>query len=249
MLPFFNKFFKVGDLKKTLSSELSGCPKCNAQETIVFVYSQSPFRGSIQKIQDLRFDESLYRCAKCQTHWVYQNDYLKIVENLDLLHRWNAKLQLCPEAFLEVLHKIGKTNFLTVPCAAQLKNGQKFEACEFVFIDESPVWLDQSRPIFLVEDVAAIEPSPYALPHKVREKTAEAWEIRMGFAPTAVKAPDETVYLLHGIKNFFRQDAWLGPDLQKITAEFSEREAKLAHYEGPKPAIIIAELEPKLLHW
>jgi hypothetical protein len=248
--PFFNKFFKISDLKKTLYHALEGCPKCNDEDQIVFVLSQSPYKKSLHKIKNLRSNnEALYQCERCQSHWVSQEDYLKNVQDISLIEHWNQKPQLCPEPFLEVLHQIGKTNFLSVPAAATLKTGQFIPACEVHFIDESPVWLDQERPIFLIDEVAWLEPSEFALPQNIREKTAEAWEIRMGFAPTAVEAKNGKVYLLHGIKHFFKQDELTGKDINKLVNQFEPKKALAGKYQGPEPAIIIADLEPKLMHW
>ncbi|HEY2083583.1 MAG TPA: hypothetical protein VGI88_12435, partial [Verrucomicrobiae bacterium] len=53
------------------------------------------------------------------------------------------------------------------------------------------------------DEIATIEPSGYALSSEVRVVTSEAEEIRMGFAPTMVVAPDNTPYCLNWTANFF----------------------------------------------
>jgi hypothetical protein len=242
---FFDLIFK----SNSEPNFVKGCPHCAGKQEIVFVWSRSLFKQSIQKIQEIRYSEFIYQCTECDTHWLLQGDYMRKIIDLALVKRWDEKFHQCPESFLEVLLQIGKTNFLTFPFAGKLKTGEFLAACELHFIEEAPVWLDDSRKIIFIDDFESIQHSEFALPQKIREKTAEAWEIRMGFAPTAVKATNGTTYLLHGIKNFFCQDNLKGSELQNIVTEFEEATAKEAHYEGPETVIVVADLEPKLLIW
>ncbi len=239
--------------RKSPSNEPSaskGCPRCALSSPIdFFIWSKSVFKESINKIKDLKYSEELFQCKECEAFWLLQGDHMKFVENIELLLAWHEKAHLCPENLLETLHGIGPTNFLTIPAAATTVKGEFLPVCEVHFLDESPVWLDQSKRIILINEIENFQLSEYALPQKIRQKTSEAWELRMGFAPTAIQSEDGQVYLLHGIKHFFCQDGLKGADFKVLMQEYVENKTKEAEYSGPAPVIIIAELEPKLLHW
>jgi len=228
---------------------LQACPLCPENRLLSFIWPEEAFIDQLQLIKVLRSSENLLECKKCGAPWISQEKYLRSVENMSLLESWNQQTLNCPEKFLEVLHGIGKTNFLSIPCSIELLDGRHFQAAEVHFIEEAPVWLNFKQPIFLISQVKHLHPSSLALPQKVRQRLAEAWETRLGIPPTAVKANNQQIYLLHGIKDFFMQDGLTGSELTEMVQAYDPKTALMADYRGPQPVIVLADLEAKLFHW
>lgn len=247
----WTKLKKIFQRKSALQKAqiLHGCPRCPHNQLQAFIWPEQSFVHELESVRILRSDEELLKCENCKAHWVRQEKHLRLVEDLDLLERWNNQPLHCPENFLETLHQIGKTHFLSVPCSVELHDGQTFEACEVHFLEEAPIWLDLSKKIFLISEVKTLKASKFSLPQIVRQKLAEAWELRLGIPATAIKAANEQVYLLHGVKNFFSQDNIVGSEITELVNEYDPSKAKQAEYNGPEPVIVVADLEPKLLYW
>jgi hypothetical protein len=245
--------------QKILQTEIStgslksvGCPLCLEVTKFDFIWPEVFFEEKfiLEKIETLRTGEELFGCSCCNTLWVrdLSGSFIRF-KKTEFFERWNSQPQICPEKFLEVLVGIGKTNFMSIPCAATLPSGEHFESCELHFVDELPLWQTLGRRSILISEVQEISPSIYALPQNIREKTSENFEIRMGLSRTAIESSTGGVYLLHGIKNFFCQDGFTGSDIKTIKDKYDDTNVKPYKYFGPEPVVLIADFEEKFNYW
>lgn len=179
---------------------------------------------------------TLYACGTCGGNWVLDGRGRMMTrvppERNDLLAEWDTTPLpiLSPE--LNVMKGIGATaparwlgsdSLVEVPCAVSLKSGEKF--------DPAVVWITTRAPIDvfgppprLHRDVAAIEPSRFALPLDVRRATESASEFRMGFAPTRVVAADGTPFVLHWATSVFNHGGIAGNQVSLSRKTFDPEE-------------------------
>lgn len=195
------------------------CPKCEGSDSsnLRFIWPAEKFGKKVIKVKSLRNGDTLHKCMSCKTYWLKQDSpHFTVVKNLEQIERWNSQAQVCKPEFVEDLKKIGKTNFLSFPCAVELKNGEKHTQSVISFIDEPPIWFPAEQKIIFIDEVKNLSPSPEAIPHSIREAAAELWELTMGTKALFVQTPNQEFYRIHGIKNFFSHKGTLGQDLQLV---------------------------------
>jgi hypothetical protein len=174
-----------------------------------------------------------FECTRCHAVW-----YLHTASRRErMMHipapsvatfeTWCKTHLVCPRDVLSVARSIGATpadcygngaNLITIPCRVTTTSGEQVELAALLFSDEPPIPAGADEPertptFRLINDVAAIAPSRFALSRRVRFHTSRAMELRMGFAPTIVKARDGRRFLLNGQPDFFDHAGVIGSDL------------------------------------
>jgi hypothetical protein len=153
----------------------------------------------------------LYRCGTCGQHCYLDERELFMSrvspERFPLLMRWHER-QLRPNPeHLAMLERIGGTgstvawtpvlNFVSIPCRIVRSSGDELDPAIVVMTPNPPIhsWYER---VALFEDVRSLEPTECALPLDVRIAAFTAPEIRMGFAPTRVRAVNGQRFVLNG---------------------------------------------------
>jgi hypothetical protein len=167
---------------------------------------------------------TLYQCKACANPWYLDGDakYMHFVprERVALIQAWNERpIDLSP-AHLAAIEAIGRTpadlygngsQYREYPCSVVTTAGERIELA-VVCLQRHPPF-EPHRTYRLATEIAEIHPSPYALPRAVREATARAPEMRMGFSPTLVKLPDGTRLVINGVQNFFQREGFRAADV------------------------------------
>lgn len=212
-----------------------GCPACEIPNVICTNYDSftNDYSGPFSELKSLKFGR-LVKCNNCKTIWFVgnPNHYVDTVsiERLKIVEDWNKKhLSLSPEQ-VDVLTDIGSTlpdsygnqkEFISVPCKCTLKSGEVIDNALISIQQKPPVGLmyDNKNTFYFIDQISSIEQSDIALPLKVRLETANSGEIRMGYAPTILLAPNNKLYITNGTTNFFYEDDIKGEGIKIPTDE------------------------------
>lgn len=168
--------------------------------------------SQLRPVRQLRAGE-LYQCQHCQAWWYLDQDqtFAQHLEQhqLAFIDDWqhSDSLQL-PADMRHQLEQIGSVPACdygkqlpqVFPCQVTTIDGQVWPFAEIVVQRKAPV--NGYRNFRLASDIAAISPSPYALPQMVRQACAHAMEIRMGFAPTLLILSNGQQIIINGGCNF-----------------------------------------------
>ena len=199
----------------------------------------------------------LYACRDCGQPWYLDADGAAMNRVAPareaLLAAWDAQpLPVAPD-HLSALSAIGATHprywlggqgVLAIPCAVTLTGGER--------LDPALVWLTRRPPldafpacVRLWQGVAAVEPTRYALPFDVRQATVSAPEVRMGWAPTRVEAPDGRAYALDWATALFGQDGLVGDQLRLSRRRLRPDETLPAgRFDGDWATCLLADWPP-----
>ena len=233
-----------------------GCPHCDGRPVVMFNWKMAHEKKGheidkyvtyLQRERPLKTG-SLYGCPTCDAKW-----YLDINEEmmwaiptsrLGLLDEWNRKVLVPPQPLMKQLQRIGATppdyygngrRYVCIPCVVLTTSGERIERALVSFQPTPPIeeWRSNVR---LLDDVASIEESQFALPREVRAATTNADEVRMGFAPTAIQGPHGEQFLLNWSVNFFQvgrlkgQNISLSPARPKEMPEVVSEDPKVITY-------------------
>ena len=205
----------------------AGCPACDNSRVICIDADSfdDNYAGPFNKIKQLKFGE-LIQCTICE-QVLYKNTqeiYVDVVPKSRLadIEEWDAKKLSLSDEQLQTLLEIGATpsdnwaneNMFSIPCKCTLLSGEIIEHAIISIQQKPPIgllfygdngflWLDQ---------VKSIEPSQAAFPLAIRIAASKSEEVRMGFSPTLVMAPNQQFYIINGAVNFFDQDGLKGKD-------------------------------------
>ena len=168
--------------------------------------------SQLRPVRQLRAGE-LYQCQHCQAWWYLDQEqaFAQHVEQhqLAFIESWqqSGSLQLTADMrhTLEQIGSVpagdyGKQLPQVFPCQVTTIDGQIWPFAEIVVQRKAPV--NHYRDFHLASEIAAISPSPYALPQAVREACTYAMEIRMGFAPTLLILSNGQQIIINGWCNF-----------------------------------------------
>lgn len=144
-------------------------------------------------------------------------------EDFPFIERWERTVYAPTPQQLEVLAKIGATppdiygngsETIAIPCEGRIY-GEPYITKMWVLFQKFPPigLLHGSSPWRFITEVEDLQPSDFALSREVRKATTLADEIRMGFAPTIVRAPNGREYVLNWAPGFFWMDDVKGSEL------------------------------------
>lgn len=175
-----------------------------------------------------------YACTACGTSWFLQEDSrgarMRRVPAacLAAFDAWYERPLVCPDSILEAAHGIGATppdvygngrGEAWIPCRVDTRQGERIDFAMLRFSPQPPISRVDRKPEVMpvyrsVEEVAHISPSRFALPRRVRFRTAWVFEQRMNWAPTAVVSSRGRRFFLNGRTDFFHFDGVVGSDLR-----------------------------------
>lgn len=148
----------------------------------------------------------LYACIRCSAKWFMGESRTSIQhldhEQLASLDEWINADRAVPESIKRVLLEIRPTQFskhtrldyISVPCKVRLMSGEERECCLINFSRGSrPHNQTNAIPINEIKEVL---PSDYAYSYDVRLKISMRSEVRMGYEPTTLVAPDGKYYVV-----------------------------------------------------
>ena len=199
----------------------TSCPSCGAGGLISFDWEYAKTSRSPEHRRDLsvfvrprelRYGV-LYECVLCRHPWYLCGEpaFMNFVppERLELIEKWNEHPIILRQEPSAQLGAIGRTppdqygngrQFHETPCAITTVSGEQINLAIVSVQRHAP--FEEWRDCRLASDIAAVHPSPYALPLTVRAASSQADEIRMGFAPTMIEAPNGELLALNGTQNF-----------------------------------------------
>jgi hypothetical protein len=208
------------------------CTVCGAGSTISFNWQYArnakPEAGRdlsvFVKSRDLRFG-ALYRCRMCEHPWYLCGapEMMNSVprSRVDLIDLWNqAPVALPATVFYNVL-AVGSTppdvygngiQYREYPCSVVLHSGEQIQMAVVSFQEHAP--FEEWRTYRLASEIAAVSPSPHALPLEVRVATSRAEEVRMGFSPTLVELPTGQTVALNWTQSFFVREGCKASDVK-----------------------------------
>lgn len=196
------------------AAPVTACPSCRPGGLVGFGWQRAKEKGETSAYvlkRPMRYG-SLYQCRDCGHPWYLDSDEKLMnfipADRIALCEEWDAGPIRFDAAHLARLREIGATPYgsLSVyrdtPCCVVTKKGERFDVA-IVSERNHPPYESWPRQFRFATEIADIEESSYALPFDVRKATAEAKEMRMGFAPTAVQGPDKRTFLLNETNNFY----------------------------------------------
>lgn len=158
----------------------------------------------------------LYTCEQCQRAWwldaAEQFVHAIPAQRLELIKRWNAADLTPSSAIRSVLDQIGGlsadyygnwSDFLRFPARAITTDGREIDPVIVVLLRRPPLdafW----HASLLLNEIAELHPSEYALPLDVRQAALDAQEVRMSFTPTRVEATNGARFVLNGALSVLR---------------------------------------------
>ena len=189
-------------------------------------------RAQLRKEMPLK-SGTLYHCPECRQRWYLDRTNVMATrvprEREALLHEWSSQVLSLGTAFVHVLASIGSIEadrygngrgYGHVPCAIRWADGILSDPC-IVLVTDLPPILPTQRIVKLFRHVTELRPTEFALPLEVRCATRAANELRMGFAPTAVKDPTGRVLLINGSADVFEYDGIRGKDIRLTIRRWS----------------------------
>ena len=200
-----------------------------------------PDRSVFARPAELRYG-TLYECIACGQPWYLHGNpsFMHVVprDRMDLIRRWNEQPVTFSREHLRALEAIGATpqspgspkGITETPCAVATSTGERFETAIVSVQLHAP--FESWRVCRLATDIADIQPSPFALPLRVRAATAKAKEVSMNFAPTIVELPDGRRWTLNGRQSFFVQNGAAASDLVLRSWWRSAPEPRPPIYDG-----------------
>ncbi len=227
-----------------------GCPRCaEGKQYIDYRWNDGDaqkrgYVDSLREVKKLKMG-SLHCCPKCNTSWYLKTwgkgiqDMCYIEErNLPLLEEWNNKKLKIEKPLLEKLQHIKATplphayDYIQIPCAVRLKDGSNRDFCMINIRKMPPIGEYQ---YLLMDDVADVSESEYALSQKVRLATSLAEEITMCNAPTYVKDRNNHFYNLQYQPDFFEKDRVKGKEILLLEPkDFPSFSTHGSVYSGPQ---------------
>lgn len=212
------------------------CPACDGSNSIMFnwAYASEEKANDLTKYtqylkhdMDLRIGQ-IYYCPHCEQRWYLDGEkvFMFIVSKdfLKYIYEWNNKVFELTNEQLAQLKIIGSTsngifeNFISIPCEVTTQNGNIYKKSFITFHSKPPT---SEYSWHFSDDIVSIRPSEYCLPQDVRLAASQAYEIRMGFAPTKVQDEQGNKYFLNGSIDFFDYKGIKGENI-KLSGEKSD---------------------------
>lgn len=209
------------------------CQGCHAGHLVGFNRAQAsdrdpamPVRSGFEVSRPLR-SGALYRCKRCDRPW-----YLSITtglmslvpdERMALILAWDRSRILLSPSVTARLGQIGPTppdqygnggEYRETPCGVVTTAGERIDLAVVSLQSHAP--FEPWRRCRLGSEIADVYPSPHALPLAVRRATAQAEEIRMGYAPTLVEAPGGRILVLNWRSSFLVMDGIEAPQVRLL---------------------------------
>jgi hypothetical protein len=163
---------------------------------------------------------------------------------------WNEKHLIIKPDLFKTLLEIGcppsdynTRGFLSIPCKCTLDNGIILENAIVSIQSKPPVgslYYDIQQ-FYFIDQVIKIEHSDIALPLNIRLETANAREMSMSYAPTAICAPNNQIYIVNGPTKFFNEDGFRGKEMKISRADIRIPKVGIASKNYIKGIRIIAD--------
>lgn len=164
------------------------------------------------RLRDLRYG-ALFECQICKQPWYLygEPEFMNFIpqDRMGIIENWNNQPIAFSQEHLSELRDIGRTppdiygngsQFDQTPCSVTTVSGEQIDLAVVSFQRHAP--FEEWRHYRLASEIAQIRPSPYALPLSLRIASSNADEMRMGFAPTCIQAPDGRRLLLNWTQHF-----------------------------------------------
>ena len=193
----------------------------------------------LKPVEPLKFGH-LYQCSKCGQSWFLheRKQWLHRIHNdhLPLVRHWNQRCLTVGDSVLSILASIGGVedfyeDYIAVPCSVQDMSGQQHEKSIVLVSKQPPFGWHERQKVHWADEVAAVAPSPFALPLEVRRASSEKKEESMDFAPVGVVDKLGTEYTLSRESHFFDHNGIKGEEIR-----LSGRQKKWRNIVEPEPA-------------
>ena len=179
-------------------------------------------------------DGERYRCSVCNAVWFlhFTPDArlmtLVSAPYVPVFDAWSKRALGFPQQILEDARRIGANPVMIqggdegevlIPCCVTTRQGERIELAALMFSDGPPIPSgsdpeDRLNSYRLMEDVASIEPSRFALPADVRASIASSHESAYDTSFTHVITPAGIPYTISGWHLFYNLDGVVGKDIR-----------------------------------
>jgi hypothetical protein len=188
-----------------------------------------PFTRTLLEKKKLK-NGFLFLCPDCGRQWYLDGarEMMTVVpENkMNLIEKWTSFPLVLPPSLWAKAKLIGATpahrianepHYAEVPCRVTTLAGDPIDKCLLLFSDRPPLET-LGKAMGLINDIADITPSEYALPLAVRTASGQSQETRTGSALTPVESEAGVRFNLNWTVNFFDKKGIRGKDL-RLSAE------------------------------
>jgi hypothetical protein len=210
------------------------CKNCQAD----FIHGSLVEQFEIYPIEIWKFGH-LYQCSRCSCYWFLpeHKQYTQRIHYslLPLAHHWNQTPLPLNSSTLSVLAKIGgvegSKNCISIPCAVKNVSGGCHDKAVVLISKEPPCFWYEPPIVHWADELANINPSPFALPLDVRKASSRKMEVSMGFAPVGIVDRQGIEYTLPCESQFFDSNDVKGEEIS-----LSRRKKKWKKTVLPSPA-------------
>ncbi len=193
--------------------------------------------SEIEPIEAWKFGH-LYQCSRCSCSWFlpeHKQFLQRINDNLLPLARyWNQTSLTLNSSTLSALAKIGgvegSKDCISIPCVVENVSGGYHDKAVVLISKQPPYFWYEPTIVHWADQLATINPSPFALPLDVRKASSEKREVSMGFAPVGIVDRQGTEYTLSYESRFFDNNGIKGEEIS-----LSGREKKWKKTVLPSP--------------
>ncbi|WP_425995656.1 hypothetical protein [Caulobacter sp. DWR1-3-2b1] len=231
------------------------CNACGAGGLISFNWPYALERGDSDdrrrrkalKPKTILRSGQLFQCSVCSHHWYLDGaaETMSIVseDRLQVVQVWNnapLPLPLHIEVKADAIRRTppdlygNGRQYGCTPCGVIIKGGEKLDLAYICVQRDAPV--EDWRTTRLASEVLDIYPSPHALPIEVRIATAQAEEVRMGYAPTLIEMPDGKQFILNWTQSFLILPGYVASEARVVRgrpdpgATFVESPEKITYF-------------------
>ncbi len=228
------------------------CPVCNNERTFSFSEELlgTEYIIQLEKVGEVGTTD-LYKCPQCNTEYFKKNRMYTILsqKSKKLLFEFNQRELSLPQNLKEQLDIIGYTegedSNQLYPALVELHDGKQFDFARVLISKKPPLgyFYDIYETVIFIDDVKAIHKSEYALSQEIREESRQAWELRMGFAPTVLKTMDHKKVVINGFKLFIDSDNLKGSELMLANEDFDFDESAYIYATLTNKEILVVAKE------
>lgn len=194
----------------------------------------------IKEIKPLKFG-FWCECIICRSDWWLNEQKEEIYfidrKRIPLFENWAKGEYKLPNSLIKKALEIKDTphgyynsTYKNIfPCSITTKDKIIYHKSLLIICSEPPLFNPVDKVLFS-DIIADIEPSPYTLPWKVRNVTANAMEVHMGCAPTAVVSNNGKKFILNGMVYFFESGNLKGEDIDLFSDQKISEDIKWEYY-------------------
>ena len=244
------------------SGKKNGCPTCAGEkDTVQFNWQwaqetpDSDLGGAVRYLKQKKELKSgfLFQCSSCGQPWYLDKVREKMTflssDQARLMEIWGSTTLSLSNNLYKIVKAIGatpphvrarQTQYAEVPCRVQTRTGEWLDKCLLIFTAGPPLE-DYYHKARLIDDIADLQPSSYALSASLRLAASHSEPNEKGQALTMVETPEGKRLWLNWSVNFVDRKGIQGKDLHLANvlskSPSKKKSSKLAVLQEPIASI------------